>query len=154
MSRKYTDIPSLTNNGANNKITLWLARWIVGAYVKCLIFSGSLYAWTTSLDFSYGEAVSWAFTSSTSLASNILVPLGISLIETSLKTPFPSRESISLRRDSSKGNPGVVITPLARRLITTCRSRFSFLVRNTLMRNEPAEVIMTSYSIALTRWIA
>jgi hypothetical protein len=75
------------------------------------------------------------------------------LIETSLKTLFLSRESISLRRDSSNGNLRAVITPLARSSITSYRSRFSFSVKNTLIRNESVETIATSYSIALTEWI-
>jgi hypothetical protein len=76
-------------------------------------------------------AVSLPLTSSTIRDPKTCVaPIDRSSLCIILKTPLAKSPSISVRRESSNGLPGVEMIPLARSSIENSMSRVSFSVRN------------------------
>jgi hypothetical protein len=81
-------------------IILWLTRWIMGDWVRTSSLLWSLYACTTSLDFSKALSVPAFLIWSTNRELKILTPCGTSAISTSSKTPFSSRPLSSFLLES------------------------------------------------------
>ncbi len=139
MSLLKSLMPRRTSEGANARISRWLARWIVGDWVKMTPFPTSLYAWITSLDFLYRVLVDFPFTSFTSLELKIRPLWTLGSYRTNSNTPLAIRLSISRYCDSWNGYLGVVITPFRLRSLASSRSLSSFLIINAI------EIYCSSY---------
>ena len=99
---------------------------IVSDSVSTMSFLQSLYAWTTSLDFSKALLVFACLISSTNQELNILVPQGMSNVLTNQKTPLSIRLLISFRCDSVNSREWQQKTS-----ISVLNSLSSVLYRNT-----------------------
>ena len=130
MSRNHITAPFFfirAGPKANN--SRWLIRWMVGDCVSIIAFPSSLYAWITSLDFSYGCCVVFPLTSLTMRELKIRFPVCFARsYYIMLKTLLTIRLSILTRVDSWNGAPVVVILPSRRSVNTSSQSAFSFAV--------------------------
>ena len=131
MSLIQAIMPRSSNDGMSARIRRWLARCIVGAWVRIISLLSSAYPWMTSLDFSYGVAVALFLTSLTILDLKMRpVWCFCSSSLMNLNTPRAMRLSISRSVDSSNRAPGVVILPSARSWAASVASACSLLERN------------------------
>jgi hypothetical protein len=84
---------------AMTRIIRWLMLWIMSVYVNISVFSWSLYAWITNLDFSYACEMSECFISSTKRKLKIRTFFSTSKIVMISKTCHFNKSFISFRRD-------------------------------------------------------
>ena len=145
MSRIYKPILCYISEGASATIILWLARWIVGDWVNITSLPLSLYAWITSLDFSYSDSVALPLTSLTNLELNILPLCLWGSYDTKSNISFAIRASISCFWDAWNGCPRVVITPFCLNSSISLRSASSFRVIKTSLRLIPCYMAVVNW---------